>query len=98
MTPLASDSLAGSLSSLPAATRLELLAECSEAECARLLYDWRLWARSSQLPPAGDWRTWLVLAGRGFGKTRTGAEWVRARVERGQAGRIAVVAPTAADA
>jgi len=37
---------------------------------------WRAKARLSQLPPAGDWDGWLILAGRGFGKTRTGAEWV----------------------
>ena len=42
-------------------------------------------ARPSQRPPAGDWRTWLVLAGRGFGKTRCAAEWIRHRVEIGAA-------------
>jgi phage terminase large subunit-like protein len=41
---------------------------------------------------------WLLLAGRGFGKTRAGAEFVRTRVEAGQARRIALVAPTALDA
>ena len=56
-----------------------------------------LWARPSQLPPPGDWRVWLLLAGRGFGKTRSGAEFVRARVETGLAARIALVGPTAAD-
>lgn len=40
---------------------------------------WDFWARKDQLPPEGDWRTWLLMAGRGFGKTRTGAEWVRAQ-------------------
>jgi predicted phage terminase large subunit-like protein len=50
------------------------------------------------LPPPGDWRVWLLLAGRGFGKTRTGAEFVRARVAAHRARRIALVAPTAADA
>ena len=54
-------------------------------------------ARPSQRPPAGDWRTWLVLAGRGFGKTRCAAEWVRHRVETGAARRIALVGATAAD-
>ena len=44
-----------------------------------LKYAWPLHARDSQLPPPGDWDTWLILAGRGFGKTRTGAEWVRAQ-------------------
>ena len=55
-------------------------------------YAWSLHARDSQLPPEGDWDTWLILAGRGFGKTRTGAEWVRAQVEDGHAHRIALVA------
>jgi phage terminase large subunit-like protein len=61
-------------------------------------YDWPLHARPEQLPPPGDWTVWLLLAGRGFGKTRTGAEYVRAEVQAGRAGRIALVAPTAADA
>jgi len=50
------------------------------------------------LPPPGDWRVWLLLAGRGFGKTRTGAELVRTRVASRAARRIALVTPTAADA
>lgn len=54
-------------------------------------------ARPNQLPPAGNWRIWLLLAGRGFGKTRTGAEWVRGLAETGKAGRIALIGPTAAD-
>lgn len=41
-------------------------------------YDWERSARPNQLPPPGDWRVWLILAGRGFGKTRAGAEWTRA--------------------
>lgn len=61
-------------------------------------WDWSRKARPSQLPPDGDWSVWLVLAGRGFGKTRTGAEWVRSQVERGRAKRLALIAPTAADA
>jgi predicted phage terminase large subunit-like protein len=59
--------------------------------------DWASRARLNQLPPRGDWTTWLVLAGRGWGKTRTGAEWVRDQVENRRAGRIALVGPTAAD-
>ena len=61
-------------------------------EAAALQYHWPLHARDSQMPPPGDWDTWLILAGRGFGKTRTGAEWVRAQVENKQATRIALVA------
>jgi len=58
---------------------------------------WRAKARPSQLPPAGDWLGWLALAGRGWGKTWTGANWVHELVETRQARRIALVAPTAAD-
>jgi phage terminase large subunit-like protein len=53
--------------------------------------------RPVQRPPAGDWRTWLALAGRGWGKTRCGGEWIRNLVETEQARRVALVAPTAAD-
>lgn len=65
----------------------------------RLSYNWPLLhARDDQLPPDGDWRIWLLLAGRGFGKTRAGAEWVRHLAESGQVRRIALVARTADDA
>ncbi|HZU88541.1 MAG TPA: terminase family protein, partial [Stellaceae bacterium] len=58
-----------------------------------------LWRpRKAQEPPPGDWRVWLLLAGRGFGKTRAGAEFVRAAVEAGLARRVALVGPTALDA
>jgi predicted phage terminase large subunit-like protein len=60
---------------------------------------WRAKARPSQLPPPGDWwNGWGVVAGRGFGKNFTGAGWVNELVETKQAGRIALVAATAADA
>jgi phage terminase large subunit-like protein len=55
---------------------------------------WEFWARAGQLPPEGSWRLWLVLAGRGFGKTRMGAEWVRARAEENGNARIALVGAT----
>ncbi len=48
-------------------------------------------AHAGQMPPDGDWRTWLVMAGRGFGKTRAGAEWVRAMAEADPEARIALV-------
>jgi phage terminase large subunit-like protein len=85
------------LASLPEALRNDLIAALSSAEAQALLYDWAFWARRSQSPPQGDWRVWLLLAGRGFGKTRAGAEMVRAEVASGK-GRIALVGPTAADA
>jgi phage terminase large subunit-like protein len=60
---------------------------------------WPAVARRNQLPPPGDWwQIWLLLAGRGFGKTRTLAEWVCEQAALGQASRIALVAVTAADA
>ncbi|MFM5913749.1 MAG: terminase large subunit domain-containing protein, partial [Chakrabartia godavariana] len=65
---------------------------------ATLTFDWAFWRRPDQAEPAGDWRCWLLLAGRGFGKTRTGAEWVRARAEADGRLRIALVAATMADA
>jgi len=59
---------------------------------------WPATARPSQLAPPDAWAIWLILAGRGWGKTRTGAEFVLSRVLAGAAERIALVAPTAADA
>lgn len=57
-------------------------------------YDWARQARPNQRLPEGNWRTWLILAGRGFGKTRTGAESVRQLVDSGACRRIAFVAQT----
>tara|TARA_R110000787_G_scaffold100231_3_gene205128 strand:- start:6801 stop:8111 length:1311 start_codon:yes stop_codon:yes gene_type:complete len=69
----------------------------TDEEQRQAMWDWTLWARPKQLAPEGDWRVWLILAGRGFGKTRSGAEWVRQKVQQGQANRIALVGATAAD-
>ena len=55
-------------------------------------WNWPLWARAAQLPPQGDWRIWLIMAGRGFGKTRAGSEWVRMVAQGTPAARIALVA------
>ena len=49
-------------------------------------------ARPKQRPPAGDWMTWLLMAGRGFGKTRTGTEWIDAEARSGRAGRQLILA------
>jgi phage terminase large subunit-like protein len=57
------------------------------------------WAHASQLAPSGKgWRTWLMLAGRGFGKTRAGAEWVERLANARPGARIALVGATIADA
>jgi phage terminase large subunit-like protein len=74
------ESHASWMSSLSAEERGTWLASLSRDDAAVLEHDWRYWARPAQLPPPGNWRTWLILAGRGFGKTRAGAEWVRSSV------------------
>ncbi|WP_429911501.1 DNA-packaging protein [Glycocaulis sp.] len=73
-----------------------LIASIDASEAERILDDWESWAHPAQLPPAGDWQAWLFLGGRGAGKTRAGAEWIRARIAGG-AGRIALVGPTHGD-
>jgi phage terminase large subunit-like protein len=75
----------------------EFLATLGPGEAERLVHAWPLWARQAQLPPPGTWRVWLLMAGRGFGKTRAGAEWVRQLAETGTAGSIALVGDTADD-
>jgi phage terminase large subunit-like protein len=67
----------GNLLSFSLDKRTRLLGEMSPLECAQIYYDWTFWARPDQAPPPGDWIVWLILAGRGAGKTRAGAEAVR---------------------
>lgn len=91
------------LASLPEPKRKEALTGLTEPQAEELLQEWRFWGRPSQLEPPGDWLKWLILAGRGFGKTRAGSEWVRAQVcgptphAAGKASRFALIAETAAD-
>lgn len=86
----------------------ELLASLDLETLDFILSDWQLWARDDQLPPTStatgeDWRVWLILGGRGAGKTRAGAEWIRAKalgiapLGEPQATRIALVGETLAD-
>ena len=89
--------------SLPQAIRDDFMSSLSEEQSSVLLHDWRFWAREDQLPPE-DFTSpispktiWLALAGRGWGKTKVGSETLRAEVEAGRCGRIALVAETAAD-
>lgn len=86
------------LLSRPHTERMALLAEMTEAERRELQHVWRIYARTAQVAPDGDWRTWLILAGRGFGKTRAGAEWVRECAEAEPEARIALVGATLAEA
>lgn len=75
----------------------------SPEELERLEFEWKFWARPNQVPPGaecercrGQWLTWLILAGRGWGKTRTGAEWIHDQAETHE--RLSLVGATAADA
>lgn len=76
--------------------RTALTATLPPLAMAGLEYQWRNWiARPSQNPPDGGWLYWLILAGRGFGKTRTGAEWVREQVR--EFPRVGLIGKDAAD-
>ncbi|MEC5289400.1 MULTISPECIES: DNA-packaging protein [unclassified Aurantimonas] len=86
-----------SIARLPPEQIKAALAGLTDGQCEALVHDWRFIARDTQIEPEGDWQNWMILAGRGFGKTRTGAEWVREQVKAG-AGRIHLIAPTASDA
>lgn len=68
--------------------------EKSRRNQERAVYNWLQNARPSQLPPMGNWRIWLILAGRGFGKTRTGAETLRHWIKQGLCRRIALIGET----
>lgn len=73
-----------------------LLLKLGPAKAEELAYTWPFWARPQQMAPAGDWNTWFINAGRGFGKTRAGVEWVRGLVKKGYK-RIAAIAATNSD-
>lgn len=73
------------------------LAAKTPAELESLYYNWDKWALAKQRPPDGDWTTWLLLGGRGSGKTRAGAEWVRSLARR-RIGPIALVGETMTEA
>lgn len=106
MNEVTSLSIAEQLAGLSADDRTAVLADLAQEDYENLLHDWRFWGRPKQFSPPGDWFCWLMLAGRGFGKTRAGVEWLREQVEGptplvaplGAPERIALVAQTSADA
>ena len=79
-------------------TRNRVVAALNADERKELDWHWFMQAREPQLPPAGDWRIWLIMAGRGFGKTRAGAEWVRLIAEENCEARIALVSSSLTEA
>ena len=78
--------------------RQEVLDELTDKEVLELSYDWHFWGRPKQLAPPGMWLTWMIRAGRGFGKTRAGVGWVQERALGEPFRWIALVAKTPADA
>jgi phage terminase large subunit-like protein len=88
---------AASIAQLPPHVQRQALAALSKTERDQLAWTWAFTARPEQLIPAGDWTYWLVLAGRGFGKTRTGAETVRQWIKDGRR-YVNLIGATAADA
>ncbi|MEL6568187.1 MAG: terminase family protein [Pseudomonadota bacterium] len=85
------------LAALPYEERQRFLDTLTDDEASDLLTNWREFlARPDQIAPDGNWDIWLILSGRGWGKTRTGSEWVRERVEGG-ARRIALIGETQRD-
>ena len=91
---------AGWLASAPPEVIDEFLSGLGEGALLALPYLFEFWAMEHQMPPDGDWRTWVVMGGRGAGKTRAGSEWVRAEVEGampldpGRSRRVALVGET----
>lgn len=89
-------SLAQSVALLPEKERLKAINRLNQTEAEELIYDWEFWARPKQLPPIWDWYIWLLLSGRGGGKTRTGAE-LTVKWAREGFSPIALVGQTKAD-
>lgn len=90
-------SLAERLARLPADEQSAYIDSLTPPEIAALPTAWWFLSRPEQQWPDGSWRVWLLNAGRGFGKTRTGAEAIREMVEQRGYRRLALVGPTAAD-
>jgi phage terminase large subunit-like protein len=82
---------------LAPSARQKILDAFTEAEKTALEYHWKFWARTEQLAPEGDWTNWLLLAGRGFGKTKSATEWARDQIENQGKQSIAIVAATTRD-
>jgi len=86
------------LLSKPVKVRAKFIRKLNQIERNFFPYLWEYIAREEQLPPPGDWRVWMIMAGRGFGKTRAGAEWVRMVAETNPDARIALVSASLAEA
>ncbi len=86
--------LAAAGEQLPEPVLMRTLGSLSVSERMSLDEDWPIWTHKGQEEPPGDWRVWLMMAGRGFGKTRAGAEWLSARARENPGARLAIVGAT----
>ena len=100
---MATRSEAEALATCPQEVQNEFFDSLTEKEAEELMYSWEFFSRPEQRAPEGDWKTWLILAGRGFGKTRAGSEFIRQMVcgptpeAPGKCRRIALIGETAKD-
>jgi phage terminase large subunit-like protein len=85
------------LLSMPAAKMIAAIENYTAADI-RATKTWDFWRRDDQAQPKMPWRIWLILAGRGYGKTRMGAEWAREKAANEPGVRIALVGATIAEA
>ena len=86
--------LIAALVAVPAHQRWLIVRRLTNAQRHQLLIDWAGWAHDGQVPPATAWRVWMMQAGRGFGKTRAGAEWVAGLARAQPDAHIALVGAT----
>lgn len=100
LAPRALRSLIDWIASEPRETQTTFLNDLDQGALLALPFLFEAWALNHQVPPKGDWRTWVIMGGRGAGKTRAGSEWVRSMVEgpraedKGPAKRVALVGET----
>lgn len=94
---IATDDMIDRLLALPEDERIEAIRAMTKPQQREFRARWRAWAQQAQRIPPGDWRVWLIRAGRGFGKTRAGAEWVCEVARSVAEARIALVGATADD-
>ena len=95
---MAPSDLGKKLLRLESEARREELELMDHEQRAYVRRSWRQWAHPGQVPPEGAWHTWLIMAGRGYGKTRAGAEWVREIAENDPTARIALVGASLGEA
>ena len=97
MRSVAASVTAQTLLMIPEAERLAFIGGLPGHLAGAIHRDWPIWQSDAQSEPGGDWRVWLMMAGRGFGKTRLGAQWVRRLAAANPDARIALVAATMAE-